>query len=1057
MALFKISKGQAANLPTKYNEGWCYFTTDDGKFYIDTSGTGGTTGTRIAINANNADHVAWSGITNIPTLVYSVATGSTNGTISVNQGGTTSNVAVKGLAAAAYKGVTDNSSAAAVSTSDTNLITGRTLANAGYVKTSGVTSITLKAGDGISLDTDNTAITSTGTRTITNAGVRSVSTENLTNNLSVNTGGTTSQVPIYVDSTHIVPLISKTYDSYTVSANDANNGILFFGTVSIDNTTNYYQSWGVKYRLTVTTTENATQGIYDCSFWVNGSTIDYYNYNNFYSTSYRPIYNHGLLYPKDGKSSNGAHLGMRVYSSRTPTSLARIYKVEILETYGCTVTLKDNLTKYSALYNSTNFYYGEYNATSQGLQESGDADSGQWYLRYYSLKAESAIVAGNIIVGTDAGYKHLKLGTAFDTRYPVLYAASAISAASTGSNNYIFHYAIGIATTQSLTLTAHKPLYIKGTLSGTIFTPISTTPVVQEIDENENDNYFYYYIGRAYDTASFTFDTTSRAIFLYKNGTIQQYAGFTSTDGVRAITKPTNTNGVINVNTNGTSADMTVYSLPTASSSVLGGVKVGSNLSISNGVLSGKAGTVTSITLTQGDGITISNSGTEITTSGSRTISNAGVRSISTGSTNGTISVNTGGTTADVAVYGLGDRAFDSTAYLPLAGGTMTGQIQKASSGTSWYTGRDKALVRNTATAFSNNQYNAILSVKSIDGTWDIGTYTVNNSLYFSYITDANYNNNSNTTSAQIEFRGSDKKIYATGFVGDVTGTASGNLTNVAWDSTNSRFTRTKNGTTESIITIATLKTALGLGSAAYTASTDYATSGHKHTTSIATSNGTSSLTLAFGSKYSLTAGGNSYIFTMPSNPNTNTTYTIAPGDSNGYIKITPSAGTAYSVLVTGGPFLPLAGGTVTGETTFNDAVLINDELSADSASIGNLLVTGAANFTNGITGNLTGSVTGTASGNLTNVKFESNLFKKTINGTTSTIATWGVGTLPTLTTDSIACDDITAWSAGTAASATYSQGVLTFTNGTAPSLSYNGKTVNSVSSWSTGTLPSLT
>ncbi len=43
--------------------------------------------------------------------------------------------------------------------------------DSGYVKSSGVTSITLKAGTGISLDTDNTAITGTGTRTITNAGV----------------------------------------------------------------------------------------------------------------------------------------------------------------------------------------------------------------------------------------------------------------------------------------------------------------------------------------------------------------------------------------------------------------------------------------------------------------------------------------------------------------------------------------------------------------------------------------------------------------------------------------------------------------------------------------------------------------------------------------------------------------------------------------------------------------------------------------------------------------------------------------------------------------------
>ena len=90
-------------------------------------------------------------------------------------GGTTSKTLTVGadytLAAACAKGVTDNSTNADVTSSDTNLITGRTLyyqlAKKGYTTNTGtVTSITLKAGTGISLDTDNTAITTQGTRTI---------------------------------------------------------------------------------------------------------------------------------------------------------------------------------------------------------------------------------------------------------------------------------------------------------------------------------------------------------------------------------------------------------------------------------------------------------------------------------------------------------------------------------------------------------------------------------------------------------------------------------------------------------------------------------------------------------------------------------------------------------------------------------------------------------------------------------------------------------------------------------------------------------------------------
>lgn len=55
LALFKIFKGKKINLPKTYNEGYCYFTEDDGKFYIDT--TSEASG-RKCLNANEADHAA---------------------------------------------------------------------------------------------------------------------------------------------------------------------------------------------------------------------------------------------------------------------------------------------------------------------------------------------------------------------------------------------------------------------------------------------------------------------------------------------------------------------------------------------------------------------------------------------------------------------------------------------------------------------------------------------------------------------------------------------------------------------------------------------------------------------------------------------------------------------------------------------------------------------------------------------------------------------------------------------------------------------------------------
>lgn len=106
--------------------------------------------------------------------------------------------------------------------------------------------------------------------------------------------------------------------------------------------------------------------------------------------------------------------------------------------------------------------------------------------------------------------------------------------------------------------------------------------------------------------------------------------------------------------------------------------------------------------------------------------------------------------------------------YVNASGDTMTGQLQKASTAMSWVNGRNGALIRNTTATFTANNYNPIVSVKSINGTWDIGTYTTNNSLYFTYITDANFNAGTNSTTAQMEFRGSDNSIRASKVYGAV-------------------------------------------------------------------------------------------------------------------------------------------------------------------------------------------------------------------------------------------------------------------------------------------------
>lgn len=89
-------------------------------------------------------------------------------------------------------------------------------------------------------------------------------------------------------------------------------------------------------------------------------------------------------------------------------------------------------------------------------------------------------------------------------------------------------------------------------------------------------------------------------------------------------------------------------------------------------------------------------------------------------------------------------------------------------------------------------------------------------------------------------------------------------------DTTYSSKTAASGGTEVSLVTTGEKytwnnKSNLSIGTTASTA----AAGNHTHTTSLATSTDTSSITLAHGGKYQLTAGGTNVIFTMPSSGNT--------------------------------------------------------------------------------------------------------------------------------------------------------------------------------------------
>lgn len=113
-------------------------------------------------------------------------------------------------------------------------------------------------------------------------------------------------------------------------------------------------------------------------------------------------------------------------------------------------------------------------------------------------------------------------------------------------------------------------------------------------------------------------------------------------------------------------------------------------------------------------------------------------------STNGIVPITRGGTGATTA-----DQALANLGALPLAGGTMVntgtnkGCITHPGNSVYFYKGRDGAVIRRPNAITSSEVYYPLVSSKTVNGDWTIGT--LSDDLYFNYTTDTRYNGGSET------------------------------------------------------------------------------------------------------------------------------------------------------------------------------------------------------------------------------------------------------------------------------------------------------------------------
>lgn len=123
-------------------------------------------------------------------------------------------------------------------------------------------------------------------------------------------------------------------------------------------------------------------------------------------------------------------------------------------------------------------------------------------------------------------------------------------------------------------------------------------------------------------------------------------------------------------------------------------------------------------------------------------------------------------TTATTATNATQLGGVGASGYLRNTGGVLSGStasISRAATGASWVNARNCAIFKMT----TSWDYSPMWSAKTANGSWDCGTYT-SNRLYFTYITDANFNANTNVATGQF-YVDTDGSITAPAFKGNAT------------------------------------------------------------------------------------------------------------------------------------------------------------------------------------------------------------------------------------------------------------------------------------------------
>lgn len=396
---------------------------------------------------------------------------------------------------------------------------------------------------------------------------------------------------------NVAPIIVKNYTGVYCTANNDPNGYLYFARLKPENN-DWSKQIHIKFRIKadiphLTNGSGYEESVVDYCLY-NSTVLWYRALNGQSNTSYRPFYEH-IVYRalQAGIQGGFGHLlGLRFYSSYSPNSstYARSILIEILELDNCTIEFLDSMTIYSSVPgNGSTNYAGRngFNATSQGVTRTGDANDPNYYNRTYygspkthsnlyryqlcfSMMDKEYVLPSNTANNNITKTKSLTTES-FDPFGDIFFYNSETTISINDGIGYGVLYRQILADLRysfntggydaagAGILVGRKPIYVVATPQADGSAKLADTPIVQELPTTE-DGKIYIYLGICY-SENYPYRVSLEPlhpIYWYKDGAIRQFFG---------IPKE--------------------YTLPTASSSTLGGVKIGENLDIDGaGVIS---------------------------------------------------------------------------------------------------------------------------------------------------------------------------------------------------------------------------------------------------------------------------------------------------------------------------------------------------------------------------------------------------------------------------------------------------------------------------------------